>query len=108
MPPHIQREQERQAAQARGFLSREDEVAESGNPTKMYDLLWPIAFWCVTAINLMNLAAASFSMAGSYDVWKHLNVCAITIGCITAMILVDKWVIRGQDGLPRFHKRQPE
>lgn len=86
----------------------EDEEEEVSGITKMYDLLWPVAFWCVTAINLMTLAAASFSMAGNYDVWKQLHAGGITIAFMTSLIIVDKWVIRGPNGLPRFHKRTTE
>lgn len=109
LPKHLQQEKERQQRE-RGYLPPEsDDDAEEGNGiTKMYDLLWPIAFWCVTAINLMTFAAASFSMAGSYDVWKQLHSGGVTVGFIALMIVVDKWIIRGPNGLPRFHKPRQE
>lgn len=104
LPNHLEREKRRQEQDR--YMPPETDEEETSGITRMYDLLWPITFWCITAINLMTLAAASFSMAGNYDVWKQLHVSAITLACITAMILIDKWVIRGPDGLPRFHKRQ--
>ena len=107
LPYHLQREREKQDRDSYMPPGYQDQEEASGTE-RMLDVLWPVAFWCTTLLNLANLAAVTFSMVGAYDVWKQLNACLILVACLTCMILVDKWVIRGPDGLPSTHKRPTE
>lgn len=83
----------------------EAEAPAIDRAVRMYDYLWPVAFWVFAALNIVAVAQVVINMGGTYNVWNHANVMIISVASTAAMAIICQWVIKGPSGLPW---RQPK
>ena len=95
-----------QQRQLPGAYEQNSEYQEPQQPwsVRAFDFMWPTTCWCLVVYNLALMFITTLSMALSkegYNAWTHAQAAGISVTVLAVMAISYKWILMGDDGLPK-------